>query len=60
LAIGKRRRALYEFLEGKSPIAQSGQGFSLCEIEDIAVVGGNPHIKPIPLYTLNATSLTRA
>ncbi len=53
-AIGKRGRALYEFLEGKSPQAQSCQGFSLYEIEDIAVIGVNHRIKPIPLYVAAA------
>ena len=53
-AMKKRRRALYEFLEGKSPQAQSCQGFSLSEIEDIAVDGGGSHIKPIPLYVAAA------
>jgi hypothetical protein len=37
-AIKKHRKALWEFLEGKSPIAQSCQWFPLWEIEDIAVV----------------------
>ncbi len=54
------RKAFRQFLEGKSPIAQSCLGFSFQQIESIAVVGGNPHIKPIPLYTLNPTSLARA
>jgi hypothetical protein len=44
---------LWEFLEGKSTQAQSCQGFSLLQIEDIAVIGENPHIKPIPLYTFS-------
>lgn len=53
-AIGKHRKALWQFLEGKSTQAQSCQGFSWWQIEDIAVVGGNPHIKPIPLYVAAA------
>ncbi len=44
-AMKKRRRALYEFLGSKSPLAQSCQGFSLDEIESIAVDGGGPHTK---------------
>jgi hypothetical protein len=52
--IGKRRRALYEFLGGKSTQNQPCQGFSLYEIEDIAVVGVNHRIKPIPLYVAAA------
>jgi hypothetical protein len=51
------RKAFRQFLEGKSPIAQSCLGFSFQQIESIAVVGGNPHIKPIPLYRLNPASL---
>ena len=53
-AIGKNHKALGEFLEGKSPQAQSCQGFSLGEIQSIAVVGGGSHIKPIPLYVAAA------
>jgi hypothetical protein len=45
---------MYEFLEGKSLEAQSCQGFSLSEVEGIAVVGGGPHIEPIPLYVAAA------
>jgi hypothetical protein len=40
---------LLQFLEGKSPQAQSGHGFLLLQIEDIAVVENNARIKPIPL-----------
>jgi hypothetical protein len=53
-AIGKHRNSLLDFLKGKSTEAQSCQGFSLLEIEDIAVVGGGSHIKPIPLHVAAA------
>ena len=53
-AIGKHDKAFRQFLEGKSPQAQSCQRFSFRQIESIAVVGGNPHIKPIPLYVAAA------
>ena len=49
-ALKKPRNALLEFLDGKSPIAQSCLGFSLLEISDIAVAGRGAHIKPIPLH----------
>ncbi len=53
-AIGKNHKSLGEFLGGKSPQAQSCQGFSLGEIESIAVIGENHRIKPIPLYVAAA------
>lgn len=53
-AIRKHRTALLEFLKGKSPQAQSCQGFSLLEIEEIGFVENNARIKPIPLYVAAA------
>ncbi len=48
-AIGKHRNSLLDFLKGKSTEAQSCQGFSLLEIEEISVEGRGNRIKPIPL-----------
>jgi hypothetical protein len=53
-AIRKHRAALLQFLGGKSPQAQSCQGFSLLQIEEVAIVENNARIKPIPLYVAAA------
>ena len=58
--IGKHRNALLHFLGGKSTQAQSCQGFSLLQIEEIGFIESNARIEPIPLYTLSAASLARA
>jgi hypothetical protein len=51
-AIRKHRKALWEFLEGKSPQTQSCQGFSLWEIEAIPVEGGAVVSNPFPSRSL--------
>lgn len=58
--IGKHRNALLHFFGGKSTQAQSCQGFSLLQIEEIGFIESNARIEPIPLYTLSAASLARA
>lgn len=47
--IEKRRRNLYEFLNGKSPEALPYKDLNLCGISDVLVEGKGNSIKPIPV-----------